>query len=149
MEITLDQKEIIFRGHAMECRINAEDPITFQPSPGLITKMHIPGGFGVRYDSHIYGGYTVPPYYDSMLAKLIVWAPDRAAACERLSLALRDTVYLGIPTNVDFLRRVVDDEAFRTAAISTDMSQPSRAATLHSRKAHRQFDRQMSRHAVP
>jgi acetyl/propionyl-CoA carboxylase alpha subunit len=75
----------------------------------------------VRVDSGVYSGWEVPPYYDSMLAKLVVHAPDRATACARLSQALREMVYLGIPTNVDFLRRVVDDEAFRTANISTDM----------------------------
>ena len=70
MNITLNQKNIQFTGHSMECRINAEDPETFQPSPGKITKMHTPGGFGIRYDSHIYGGYLVPPYYDSLIAPL-------------------------------------------------------------------------------
>ncbi|MDB4210412.1 acetyl-CoA carboxylase biotin carboxylase subunit, partial [Gammaproteobacteria bacterium] len=77
MGMTLDQNEIIFRGHAMECRINAEDPETFVPSPGLISKMHPPGGFGVRFDSHIYSGYVVPPHYDSLLAKIITTANTR------------------------------------------------------------------------
>ena len=78
-------------------------------------------GPGIRVDSGVYPGWEVPPFYDSMLAKLVVWAPDRETACRRLSQALHDTVYLGIPTNVDFLQRIVDDEAFRTANISTDM----------------------------
>ena len=88
MDIELNQDEIDFKGHAIECRINAEDPITFQPSPGLITKMHIPGGFGVRYDSHIYGGYTVPPYYDSLLSKVITLANTRESAIKRMLSAL-------------------------------------------------------------
>ncbi|MDA9927814.1 acetyl-CoA carboxylase biotin carboxylase subunit, partial [Gammaproteobacteria bacterium] len=77
IKIDLNQDEIIFRGHAIECRINAEDPETFVPSPGLISKMHPPGGFGVRFDSHIYSGYIVPPYYDSLLAKIITTANTR------------------------------------------------------------------------
>ena len=77
MKFEIDQSRINFKGHALECRINAEDPETFQPSPGTITKMHTPGGFGVRYDSHIYGGYIVPPYYDSLLAKIITQANSR------------------------------------------------------------------------
>lgn len=110
------------RGHAIEARICAESPEQgYIPAAGLLELVREAHGPGIRVDSGVYTGWEVPPYYDSMLAKLIVWAPDRAAACERLSLALRDTVYLGIPTNVDFLRRIVDDEAFRTAEISTEM----------------------------
>jgi acetyl/propionyl-CoA carboxylase alpha subunit len=80
-----------------------------------------PEGPGIRVDSGVYTGWDVPPFYDSMLAKLIVWAPDRETACARLSQALRDSVYLGIDTNVDFLRRIVDDTAFRHARLRTDM----------------------------
>jgi len=110
------------RGHAIEARICAESPEQgYIPAAGLLGLVKEAHGPGIRVDSGVYTGWEVPPFYDSMLAKLIVWAPDRATACERLSLALRDTAYLGIPTNVDFLRRVVDDESFRTAAISTDM----------------------------
>ena len=110
------------RGHAIEARICAESPETgYIPAAGLLRLVREAEGPGVRVDSGVYSGWEVPPYYDSMLAKLVVHAPDRAMACERLSQALRDMVYLGIPTNVDFLRRVVDDQAFRTAAISTDM----------------------------
>jgi acetyl-CoA carboxylase biotin carboxylase subunit len=99
MDIELDQDEIDFKGHAIECRINAEDPITFQPSPGLIRKMHIPGGFGVRYDSHIYGGYTVPPYYDSLLSKVITLANTRESAIKRMLSALDEFFIQGIKTN--------------------------------------------------
>jgi acetyl-CoA carboxylase biotin carboxylase subunit len=88
MDITLDQSKIIFNGHSLECRINAEDPETFQPSPGTITKMHTAGGFGIRYDSHIYGGYKVPPYYDSLLAKIITQANTRKSAIKRMLSAL-------------------------------------------------------------
>ena len=112
MDIDLNQDEIDFKGHAIECRINAEDPITFQPSPGLITKMHIPGGFGVRYDSHIYGGYTVPPYYDSLLAKVITLANTRESAIKRMLSALDEFFIQGIKTNHSLHQDVLHDETF-------------------------------------
>ena len=112
MDIELDQDEIDFKGHAIECRINAEDPITFQPSPGLITKMHIPGGFGVRYDSHIYGGYTVPPYYDSLLSKVITLANTRESAIKRMLSALDEFFIQGIKTNHSLHQDVLHDETF-------------------------------------
>ena len=95
------------RGHAIECRINAEDPVTFAPSPGQITALHLPGGLGVRVDTHVYAGYVVPPYYDSLLAKLIVHAEDRPAALARLRRALAEFVVEGCKTNLDFLRRLL------------------------------------------
>ncbi|MCA8973718.1 MAG: ATP-grasp domain-containing protein [Planctomycetes bacterium] len=110
------------RGHAIEARICAESPEQgYVPAAGLLRTVREPEGPGIRVDSGVYSGWEVPPFYDSMLAKLIVWAPDRATACARLGQALRDTAYLGIPTNIDFLRRIVEDEAFRTAALRTDM----------------------------
>ena len=112
MEITLQQESINFNGHAMECRINAEDPETFQPSPGKITKMHIPGGFGIRYDSHIYGGYTVPPYYDSLLAKIITQANSRNSAIKRMISALDEFFIDGIKTNHSLHQRILHDETF-------------------------------------
>ena len=112
MDVELNQDEIDFKGHAIECRINAEDPITFQPSPGLITKMHIPGGFGVRYDSHIYGGYTVPPYYDSLLAKVITLANTRESAIKRMLSALDEFFIQGIKTNHSLHQDVLNDETF-------------------------------------
>jgi acetyl-CoA carboxylase, biotin carboxylase subunit len=122
LEQLLAGRDLRPRGHAIEARICAESPETgYLPAAGLLRFVREAEGPGVRVDSGVYTGWEVPPYYDSMLAKLIVHAPDRATACARLSQALREMVYLGIPTNVDFLRRVVDDEAFRTAAISTDM----------------------------
>lgn len=122
LEELLAGKDLTPRGHAIEARICAESPEQgYIPAAGTLDLVHEPIGPGIRVDSGVYSGWEVPPFYDSMLAKLIVWAPDRATACERLSKALAETAYLGIPTNVDFLRRVVDDEAFRTAAIDTDM----------------------------
>jgi acetyl-CoA/propionyl-CoA carboxylase biotin carboxyl carrier protein len=118
----LDGKDLTPRGHAIEARICAESPEQgYIPAAGLLELVHEPVGPGIRVDSGVYSGWEVPPFYDSMLAKLVVWGPDRETACRRLSDALAHTAYLGIPTNVDFLRRVVDDEAFRTAAIDTDL----------------------------
>ena len=94
------QREHKARGHAIECRINAEDPVNFSPQPGTITALNFPGGFGVRVDSHVYGGYEVSPYYDSMLAKLIVHGADRPTALKRMRRALEEFVVEGIRTNV-------------------------------------------------
>jgi acetyl-CoA carboxylase biotin carboxylase subunit len=122
LEELLAGHDLTPRGHSIEARICAESPEQgYIPAAGLLELVREAHGPGIRVDSGVYTGWEVPPFYDSMLAKLIVWAPDRATACERLSQALGDTAYLGIPTNVDFLRRIVDDQAFRTAAISTDM----------------------------
>jgi acetyl-CoA carboxylase biotin carboxylase subunit len=107
------------RGHAIECRINAEDPVTFAPSPGRITALNLPGGFGVRVDTHIYEGYQVPSHYDSLLAKLIVHAEDRAAAIRRLRRALDEFVVEGIKTNLDFHRRVVMHPDFIAGQVDT------------------------------
>src|SRR6056300_45054 len=112
MNISLNQSDIKFNGHSMECRINAEDPETFQPSPGKITKMHTPGGFGIRYDSHIYGGYTVPPYYDSLLAKIITQANSRNSAIKRMISALDEFFIDGIKTNHSLHQRILHDETF-------------------------------------
>src|SRR5207248_8077459 len=95
------------RGHAIECRINAEDPVTFAPSPGRITGLNLPGGFGVRVDTHIYEGYVVPPNYDSLLAKLIVHAEDRESAIRRMQRALGEFVVEGLKTNLSFHRKLM------------------------------------------
>jgi acetyl-CoA carboxylase biotin carboxylase subunit len=109
------------RGHALEARICAEAPEQgFLPAAGLLRLVREPEGPGIRVDSGVYTGWDVPVFYDSLLAKLIVWAPDRAMACARMTQALRAAVYLGIPTNVDFLRRVVDDPDFRAGMLTTD-----------------------------
>ena len=112
MEITLDQEEIIFRGHAMECRINAEDPDTFIPSPGIINKMHPPGGFGVRFDAHIYSGYLVPPHYDSLLAKIITTANTRESCIKRMLSALDEFFVDGISTNHSLHQKLLEDKTF-------------------------------------
>jgi acetyl-CoA carboxylase, biotin carboxylase subunit len=112
ISIDLNQDEIIFRGHAIECRINAEDPETFVPSPGLINKMHPPGGFGVRFDSHIYSGYIVPPYYDSLLAKIITTANTRESCIKRMLSALDEFFVDGIKTNHSLHQKLLSDEIF-------------------------------------
>ena len=107
------------RGHAIECRVNAEDPVTFAPSPGRITALNLPGGFGVRVDTHIYEGYLVPPNYDSLLAKLIVHAEDRESACRRMRRALDEFVVEGVKTNLPFHRKLVDHPDFRAGKLDT------------------------------
>ena len=112
MGIELNQDDIKFNGHAIECRINAEDPETFQPCPGQITKMHTAGGFGIRYDSHIYGGYTVPPFYDSLLAKIITQANTRKSSIKRMLSALDEFFVEGIKTNQMLHQKILNDETF-------------------------------------
>jgi acetyl-CoA carboxylase biotin carboxylase subunit len=108
------------RGHAIECRVNAEDPYrNFQPSPGLITAYHPPGGPGVRVDTHIYAGYTVPPYYDSLLAKVIVHGKDRAEALARMSQALDSFIVEGVTTTIPFLRQVIHHPEFVNGEVDT------------------------------
>jgi acetyl-CoA carboxylase biotin carboxylase subunit len=107
------------RGHAIEVRVNAEHPETFAPSPGKITALHLPGGFGVRVDTHIYDQYVVPPNYDSLLAKLIVHAPDRRQAIARLKRALGEFVVEGIETNLAFHRRLVDHPEYIAGTVDT------------------------------
>ncbi len=118
--LTIKQEDIVPRGHAIECRINAEDPDTFIPSPGKIKRFHQPGGLGVRVDSHIYGGYTVPPHYDSMIGKLIVHADDRDSAIARMEGALTEMVVEGIKTNIPLQRRIMADTAFRKGGAGID-----------------------------
>ncbi len=108
------------RGHAIECRVNAEDPYrNFQPSPGKITVYHPPGGPGVRVDTHIYAGYTVPPYYDSLVAKVIVHANTRAQALARMNQALDSFIIEGVTTTIPFLRRVIQHPSFVEGAVDT------------------------------
>jgi acetyl-CoA carboxylase, biotin carboxylase subunit len=108
-----------FRGHAIECRIMAEDPRTFAPWPGTITEYHAPGGVGIRVDSGVYGGFNVPPHYDSLLAKLIAHAPTREAAIARMRRALDEFVIGGIRSNIDFYRRLLDDAEVRAGTMTT------------------------------
>jgi acetyl-CoA carboxylase biotin carboxylase subunit len=108
------------RGHVIECRINAEDPSrNFQPSPGKITAFHPPGGNGVRLDSHVYAGYAVPPYYDSLLAKLIVQGRDRPEALQKMRVALECFVVEGVTTTIPFLARVMENERFARGEVDT------------------------------
>ncbi len=112
-KLSFKQEDIKFVGHAIECRINAEDPKTFMPSPGTITKTHAPGGPGIRLDSHIYSGYPVPPYYDSMIAKLIAHGHNRDAAIARMRNALAEIVIEGIKTNVPLHQEIFQHAAFK------------------------------------
>jgi acetyl-CoA carboxylase biotin carboxylase subunit len=108
-----DQSAVRIEGHAIECRINAEDPETFMPTPGRVTVYHAPGGPGVRVDSALYAGYSVPPYYDSLVAKLIVYAPTRPQAISRLARALEEFAVLGIKTTLPLHQRIVEDAEFK------------------------------------
>ena len=112
-KLSIKQEDVVLTGHAIECRINAEDPETFMPHPGGITAFHPPGGPGVRVDTHIYAGYKVPPNYDSMIGKLIVHGPDRETAIERMRVALNETVIEGIKTNIPLQQRIMRDKGFQ------------------------------------
>ena len=102
-KLSYKQEDVHLSGHAIECRINAENPEKgFRPSPGTITDMYLPGGKGIRIDSSIYSGYTIPPYYDSMVAKLVVWAKNRKEAIRKMQSALGEIIIEGIDTNVDY-----------------------------------------------
>ncbi|MFT5712092.1 MAG: acetyl-CoA carboxylase biotin carboxylase subunit [Glaciecola sp.] len=110
--LSIEQSQIQIRGHAIECRINAEDPQTFIPCAGKITMFHAPGGLGVRWESHIYSGYTVPPYYDSMIGKLITYGDTREEAIAKMRHALRELVVEGIKTNIPLQQLIMADENF-------------------------------------
>ncbi|WP_339777265.1 acetyl-CoA carboxylase biotin carboxylase subunit [uncultured Methylophaga sp.] len=114
MPLSFTQEEITIRGHAIECRINAEDPRTFMPSPGLVTHYHAPGGAGIRMDSHLYSGYKVPPNYDSLIGKLIAYGNTRESAIARMRTALKEIGIEGIKTNVELQRDIMDDTHFQT-----------------------------------
>jgi acetyl-CoA carboxylase, biotin carboxylase subunit len=111
-KLSIQQKDITFRGHSIECRINAEDPVHFQPSPGKVVEFHAPGGPGVRFDSAVYAGYTIPPHYDSMIGKLIVFGDNRELCLERLRRALSETVITGISTTVPLFERLLNEPDF-------------------------------------
>ncbi len=110
--LSFKQEDVKISGHAIECRINAEDGKTFMPSPGVVTRYHPPGGIGVRMDSHLYSGYKVPPYYDSLIGKLIVYAKNRELAIIKMRNALEELVVEGIKTNIDLHQRLLDDPNF-------------------------------------
>ena len=117
-ELNYKQGDIKFIGHAIECRINAEDPDTFMPSPGKIEHYHTPGGPGVRVDSHIYSGYTIPPYYDSMIGKIITRGKTREQAIIRMQGALQEVVVEGIKTNIPLHRKILADESFQEGELT-------------------------------
>jgi acetyl-CoA carboxylase biotin carboxylase subunit len=120
-QLGYDQKHIQFQKAAIECRINAEDPFNnFQPSPGTITFLHVPGGHGVRVDKHIYTGYTIPPHYDSLLAKLICFARDRRAAMDRMIRALDEFMVSGVATTIPLHKLILKDPNFRRGRYSTN-----------------------------
>jgi acetyl-CoA carboxylase biotin carboxylase subunit len=119
--LSVTQDEIILRGHAIECRINAEDPkYNFRPSPGRINGYLPPGGPGVRIDSHVYTDYEIPPYYDSLVGKLIVWGPDRPTAILRMKRALRECAITGLPTTIPFHQMVLEHPQFLAGEVYTN-----------------------------
>jgi acetyl-CoA carboxylase biotin carboxylase subunit len=117
-KLSIRQKDVKFRGHSFECRINAEDPKTFIPCPGKVTHYHAPGGPGIRVDSHLYSGYTVPPNYDSLVAKIITYGDDRESALAKMRGALDELVVDGIRTNTPLHRDLVRDPAFRKGGVN-------------------------------
>lgn len=124
MPLSFTQQDITFRGHAIECRINAEDPQKgFRPSPGLVTNFLTPGGFGVRFDTCLYQGYRIPPYYDSLVGKLIVWGENRNSAIERMQRALNELVIEGIQTTIPFHQTVLKNAFYRKGEVYTNFIQ--------------------------
>ncbi|MGB9662964.1 MAG: acetyl-CoA carboxylase biotin carboxylase subunit [Moorellaceae bacterium] len=118
------QEDIQIRGHALECRINAEDPAhNFRPTPGRVERYHAPGGFGVRVDSALYAGYEIPPFYDSLIAKVIAWAPTRAEAIMRMRGVLQEMVIEGVTTTIPFHLKIMDNAFFRRGEIYTNFIQ--------------------------
>lgn len=119
--LSFQQKDIRFMGHAIECRINAEDPDNdFKPNPGRVTAFHMPGGPGIRVDSHVYNEYIIPPFYDSLLAKLIAWGRNRKEAIARLKRALDEFVIEGVKTTIPFHQEVISSEAFKQGDFGTN-----------------------------
>ncbi len=116
--LSVSQSDIQFFGHAIECRINAENAETFMPSPGEITQLHFPGGLGVRVESHLYQGYVIPPYYDSLVGKLIVWGENRDSAMIRIKNALNEFIVEGIHTTIPLHKLLVDDPEFKKGGVN-------------------------------
>ncbi|WOI52115.1 acetyl-CoA carboxylase biotin carboxylase subunit [Parvularcula sp. LCG005] len=112
--LSLKQSDVKFAGHAIECRINAEDPVNFTPSPGKISDFHAPGGPGIRFDSAVYDGYTIPPFYDSMIGKLIVYGDTRELCIARLRRALAETVLTGIKTTIPLFEKLIEEPEFQS-----------------------------------
>jgi acetyl-CoA carboxylase biotin carboxylase subunit len=118
LPLSYKQEEIELRGHSLECRLNAEDPKTFLPSPGKVTHFHAAGGNGVRVESHLYSGYSVPPHYDSLIGKLITFADDRETALRRMQIALDETLIEGIKTNIPLHQEIVRDANFARGGVN-------------------------------
>ncbi|WP_271273413.1 acetyl-CoA carboxylase biotin carboxylase subunit [Aliamphritea hakodatensis] len=118
LPLTIKQEDIELKGHSVECRINAEDPVTFMPSPGKITHFHAPGGIGVRVDSHLYSGYSVPPHYDSLIAKLITYGDSREVALRRMEIALDEMLIDGIRSNIPLHQDIVRDANFAEGGVN-------------------------------
>jgi acetyl-CoA carboxylase biotin carboxylase subunit len=120
-KLQFTQDQIVLKGHAIECRVNAEDPdYNFRPSPGRISGYLPPGGPGVRMDSHVYTDYEIPAYYDSLIGKLIVWAPDRASAIRRMKRALRECAVTGLPTTIGFHQKILETPEFNRGDVYTN-----------------------------
>lgn len=118
LPLSITQDKVSLKGHAFECRINAEDAKTFMPSPGKVGQFHTPGGNGIRVDSHIYNGYVVPPHYDSLIAKIISYGPDRQTALARMRNALDEAVIDGIKTNIALHQKLVNDKHFKKGGVN-------------------------------
>jgi acetyl-CoA carboxylase biotin carboxylase subunit len=117
-KLSISQDDVKIKGHAIECRINAEDPETFMPSPGRITQYHAAGGLGVRIDSHVYNGYNVPPHYDSMIGKVITYGENRDNAIIKMQNALDEMVIDGIKTNIPLQRSIMADKVFKKGGMN-------------------------------
>jgi acetyl-CoA carboxylase, biotin carboxylase subunit len=117
-KLSFKQSDIQIKGHAIECRINAEDPQTFIPSPGKVDLFHPPGGLGIRVDSHLYSGYFVPPYYDSMIAKLISYGDTRAIAIKKMQNALDEIIIEGIKTNIPLHKKILQNPEFQKGGVT-------------------------------
>lgn len=131
MPLSVKQEDIVFKGHAIECRINAEDPDrSFLPSPGKIDAYIAPGGPGVRVDSHAYPGYSIPPYYDSLISKLVVWGRDRTEAIQRMQRALDEYAITGIKTTIPFHQKVLAHPQFQAGEVTTDFVEKHLSPTL-------------------
>ncbi len=131
-KLQLTQDQVVLKGHAIECRINAEDPDhNFRPQPGRISGYLPPGGPGVRMDSHVYTDYEIPPYYDSLIGKLIVWGPNREAAIRRMKRALRECAITGVPTTIGFHQKIMETSAFLKGEVYTNFVEQMMNSTKH------------------
>ena len=128
MKLRYRQKDIVKKGHAIECRINAENPYSFVPSPGRITQYHVAGGPGIRYDSHVYANYYVPPHYDSLVGKLLAYGDTREQAIARMRVALSEMVIEGIQTNIPLHQELMNDAAFIRGGVNIHFLEEKMAA---------------------